>query len=84
MCDDIAYVWITADDQNRSRDIDRWIADGATAESFASECIEGWDLNAEWLEKREIDRGDIVAAFQRFIDTRPDRSREAELAAPGQ
>jgi hypothetical protein len=74
MCDCIAYAWMTADGNNKPSDID-----GMSQHPFhhMTECVGGWNLDNDWMKARGIDTMDLMAAFDRFLHTRPDRIREA-------
>lgn len=80
MLDAVAYEWITAGGQNSRDEIDAACRAGAAA--LADECIRGWGLDQNdetgesWIALRECTRDDIVAAFERFDQQRPDRAGE--------
>lgn len=76
ICNAVAYEWITAGGANTIADIEGFIAAGATAESMASECISGWELESQegdegqtWLEQRESSREELVQSFAAFLKT---------------
>lgn len=72
MCDAIAYEWATAGGMNDAAVVDNLLTMYSNV-TMANECIEGWDLNSDWLAERDTTREDIEAAFARFILARPDR-----------
>lgn len=72
----IAEEWLTAGGANTTAVIREEILPGATAESLADEAIEGWGLDQPdqeregktWMEARDTERADLVAAFEALIE----------------
>ena len=75
MTDAIAEQWITAAGMNSDEAVAEFAQYGAKA--LSTECVDGWGLDAQWMQGRDIDRSDIAAAFQRYIDALASKSLEA-------
>lgn len=82
----IASAFMTADGMNNYDDVTELLAND-TDDALADEAISGWGLDqmvpagfnadgneieAAWLETRELDRAAIVEAFADFRKNRPD------------
>lgn len=91
MLDAMAFDWMTAGGNNNPEDMDWLVNAGLTAKEASDECIDGWKLdeplNGEGesdMEKHGYDRDDLIAAFERFLATRPDWTLEALFAYEGE
>lgn len=77
MLNAVAYEWMTAGGNNTPEMLDTY---PSTPEADARECITGWGLDQSnsddrdtWMVERGVGESDVIAAFERFYATRPDR-----------